>query len=62
MVLQDPVSGSFILSSAAWGIPIFSELGTQRMAGEMAQWVKELAAKPGNLSFNSGNHIVEGAN
>lgn len=63
MVLQAPVSEyPFILSSADEGIPIFPELGTQRRAGKMAQWVKEPAAKPDNLSFNSGNHRVEGAN
>lgn len=31
-------------------------------AGEMAQQVKALAAKPGNLNLITGTHIVEGEN
>lgn len=62
MVLQDPVTDSFVLSSAGGSIPAFSELGAQRRAGEMAPWAKETAAKPDSLSCNSADHIVEGAN
>lgn len=63
MVLQAPGSDyPLFLSSADGGVPIFSERGTERRAGKMAQSVKELAAEPDNLSLNSGNHRVEGAN